>query len=151
RKRWSKGFAARSFAWSRSVSGEYYPIMPDVFQRTQEALFVDSFALGEAIRGIRKEQEQLSGEQLASARTCLRVLLGYQWKREGQGVGSADFLVLVRQIARYSGLLHLPSSWWQTIAAGYEGFGLEVRSDDGEQVRIAADDWLPGWLPYAAD
>lgn len=125
--------------------------MLDVFNRMQEALFFDSYELRETISHIRKEQEHLSDVPLARARACLRLLVAYQAQLEGLAVGPADFLALIRQIARCFGSLRLPSTWWQTIASQHELFGLDVQSSDVRTVDVVAQEWLPTWLPDAYD
>lgn len=123
--------------------------MPETFRRTQEALLSDSYELREAINDIRKEQEYLHDESLAQTRACLRLLLARQAQLEGAEVGDTDLLVLIRQIARYFGVIRVPSSWWQTISSQYRRFGLEVRTNDERTVGVIAYEWMPAWLPNA--
>lgn len=125
--------------------------MPDVFKLTQEALFFDSYELDETIQHIRKEQEDLLDESLAQARGCFRLLLARQSQLHSRSVGSADFLVLIRQVARQVGTLSLPADWWASIAAEHERFGLEVHHSNSERVEVIAHEWLPTWLPDAYD
>lgn len=123
--------------------------MLEIIYRTQEALFFDGYELREAISDIHREQERLNDEPLAQSRACLRLLLAHQAQLEGMEVAAADFLVLVRQIARYFGGMRIPSAWWQPIASQYERFGLEVRANNDKTVDVIANEWMPVWLPNA--
>lgn len=106
-------------------------------------------------RRINATQSHLSGVERARTRGLSRLsqALGYFFsEREDKQPGTADLVVLIRQVIRaYAHPLILPAALWRTLYNQARSANLYATTQDNNVVEVRAKSWQPVWLAGAEE
>jgi superfamily II DNA helicase RecQ len=127
--------------------------MDDLFNEFQMLLHTQSPDYSVFIHRLRHLQEHLTGREHVRSFGLLRLAMALKdWSETA--TGSADVLVLLRQVIRsYGQRLVIQESLWHELGAGDISTGLwsTIDSDAPGTVQVMADAWHAEWLQNAEE